>query len=141
MCVCVCVCACVSVSMPVAVCLCVCDIVYRYETVQTSHPAVAASGIYKGLMPLVLYSCRFPFHYVIVHRQSNKVLASNVTTSPGTVNLNNRNDSMIYQQWIFRQLGSYFTLFNRATGLYLDGNGSVSTATVGDMIPMYITYM
>ena len=126
----------------VCVCVCVCDIVYRYETVQTSHPAVAALVYIRVLaMSLVLYPCRFPFHYVIVHRQSNKVLASNVTTSPGTVNLNNRNDSMIYQQWIFRQLGSYFTLFNRATGLYLDGNGSVSTATVGDMIPMYITYM
>ena len=58
------------------------------------------------------------------------MLASNATASPGTVNLSNRNDSMIHQQWTFRQLGSYNTIINNATRLYLDGE---STATAGDI--------
>ena len=37
---------------------------------------------------------------------------------------------MIHQQWTFRQLGSYNTIINNATRLYLDGE---STATAGDI--------
>ena len=70
---------------------------------------------------------------MIVHRQSNKVLASSSTTSPGTLTLTDRDDS-ISQQWIFSVIGSYYTITNNATGLYLDGDGSVSTATGGDII-------
>ena len=71
--------------------------------------------------------------YMIVHRQSNKVLASSSITSPGTLTLTDRDDS-ISQQWILREIGSYYTINNSATGLYLDGDGSVSTATAGDII-------
>ena len=63
--------------------------------------------------------------YAIVHRQSNKVLDSRSTQSPGTVNFN-QGTGVSYQQWIFRQAGSYYTIENSATGLYLDGNGRVS---------------
>ena len=69
---------------------------------------------------------------MIVHRQSNNVLASTSTTSPGTLTLTDRNDSTS-QQWIFREMGSYYTVTNNATGLYLDGDGSVSTVTAGDI--------
>ena len=70
---------------------------------------------------------------MIVHRQSNKVLGSSSTTSPGTLTLTDRDDS-ISQQWTFSVIGSYYTIANNATGLYLDGDGSVSTATAGDII-------
>ena len=70
---------------------------------------------------------------MIVHRQSNNVLTSSLITNPGTLTLTDRNDS-ISQQWIFSEIGSYYTITNNATGLYLDGDGSVSTATAGDII-------
>ena len=65
---------------------------------------------------------------MIVHRQSNRVLASSSITSPGTLNLADRNNSLS-QQWVFREIGAYYTIANNATGLYLDGDGSVSAAT------------
>lgn len=65
---------------------------------------------------------------MIVHRQSNRVLASSSITSPGTLNLADRNNSLS-QQWIFREIGGYYTIANNATGLYLDGNGNVNAAT------------
>ena len=71
--------------------------------------------------------------YMIVHRQSNRVLTSSSITSPGTLNLADRNNSLS-QQWIFREIGGYYTIANNATGLYLDGDGSVSTATAKGII-------
>ena len=65
---------------------------------------------------------------MIVHRQSNKVLASSSMTSPGTLSLADRNGSLS-QQWVFSVIGSYYTIASSATGLYLDGDGRVSTAT------------
>ena len=70
---------------------------------------------------------------MIVHRQSNRVLTSSSITSPGTLNLADRNNSLS-QQWIFREIGGYYTIANNATGLYLDGDGSVSAATAKGII-------
>jgi len=68
---------------------------------------------------------------MIVHRWSNRVLTSSSVTSPGTVVLTNRNGSLS-QKWVIRKVAEcYYTIANNATGLYLDGDGRVST---GDII-------
>ena len=77
---------------------------------------------------------------MIVHRQSNRVLNSSSITSPGTLNLADRNNSLS-QQWVFMEIGGYYTIANNATGLYLDGDGSVSTATAKDDIMAEILAM
>ena len=86
------------------------------------------------MIPLVPYTHRGS-RYTIVHRQSNKLLTSDSssTTNPspgvliGAVNLNNRNVGS-NQQWTITSAsssGSYSTIQSYATGLYLDGDGTV----------------
>jgi len=78
------------------------------------------------MIPLVPYTHR-DTRYMIFHRQSNKLLTSDSITSPGTLNFNDRNGGSS-QQWKFTLVGSYYTIQNYATGLNLDGDGTVNAA-------------